>query len=181
VTPPHRRRGGRGQRPRHSCERDTLRARGTPARRPRHQNDIQHCASSDAAVVLSSGASRREKKNKKTTPPKRMADRGRKAMPVGNRLCHARDQLRSQRLHRDKVTNMKAHLDNSCPETLVGLALVTTLSVTSSQNTLTLATASMVHGRDAHTPPSYASRPLFMTPCDQPDTPGVSANPSCWG
>ena len=47
-----------------------------------------------------------------------MADRGRKAMPVGNRLCAQREQLRAQRLHRDKVTNMKGKVDNSCPETL---------------------------------------------------------------
>ena len=48
----------------------------------------------------------------------KMADRGRKAMPVGNRLCAQREQLRAQRLHRDKVTNMKGKVDNSCPETL---------------------------------------------------------------
>ena len=47
-----------------------------------------------------------------------MADRGRKAMPVGNRVCHQREQLRSLRLHRDRVKHVKAHLDNSCPETL---------------------------------------------------------------
>ena len=38
-----------------------------------------------------------------TKPDIPMADRGRKALPVGNRLCHARDQLRSQRLHREKA------------------------------------------------------------------------------
>eukprot|EP00976_Prorocentrum_cordatum_P020853 423671-Prorocentrum_minimum.AAC.2 len=55
-----------------------------------------------------------------------MADRGRRAMPVGNRLCNDKEVERCQKLHRDRLRNMHstAHdprittLDNSTPASM---------------------------------------------------------------
>jgi hypothetical protein len=55
-----------------------------------------------------------------------MADRGRRAMPVDNRITHDKWVRSQQQHHRDRIKNMKStchdprmtQLDNSCPATL---------------------------------------------------------------
>ncbi|CAM9157968.1 unnamed protein product [Chrysoparadoxa australica] len=44
-------------------------------------------------------------------------DRGRRAMPVGNKACHARHLKKCQDNHRQRLANIKSTLDNKAPKT----------------------------------------------------------------
>ncbi|KAG5179681.1 KIAA1430-like protein-domain-containing protein [Tribonema minus] len=49
-------------------------------------------------------------------------DRGRRAMPTGNKACHERHVRKCQDLHRQQLTSIKSTIDNKPPKTLRAVA-----------------------------------------------------------